>query len=276
MKTIYVTDLDGTLLGSGSRLSENTKRALEELYDRGVMISPATGRSHNSLDVLQEAPFRGPYVLLGGARILDAQKKQWLFERPYTAQQADYILQKLKRAGLTPFLYTQNAEDDQRIYYEQDADENVLAYVEVQRKKGDGRFRRVSRFAEKLQEKLFFITVRGDVPLLENLLQEFLQNGIYAYLYYGVQMRGVCFLECTPASKADGVRELKRITGAERIVAFGDNGNDIGLFEAADVRIAVENATDGLKQCADRIIGTNDADAVVRTIYEMEGLTWNF
>ena len=59
-------------------------------------------------------------------------------------------------------------------------------------------------------------------------------------------------------------------------MAFGDNGNDIGLFEAADVRIAVENATDGLKQCADRIIGTNDADAVVRTIYEMEGLTWNF
>ena len=89
-------------------------------------------------------------------------------------------------------------------------------------------------------------------------------------------MQGICFLECAPASKAEGVRELKRITGAQRVVAFGDNGNDEGLFEAADVRIAVENATDGLKALADRIIGDNDADAVVKTIYEMEGLPWNF
>ena len=276
MKTVYVTDLDGTLLNKRSRLSENTKHALEELYARGVMVSPATGRSHNTLDVLQGASFRSPFVLLGGARIRDASGQTWLYEKTYTVQEARFILHTMKEAGLTPFLYTQNDEDDQRIYYERGADENVLVYVELQRKKGDGRFHMVESFEEKLHEKLFFITVRGEVPLLEELLQAILQRGLYAYLYYGVQMQGICFLECAPASKADGVRELKRITGAQRIVAFGDNGNDIGLFEAADVRIAMENATEGLKRCADRIIGNNDTDAVVKTIYEMEGLTWNF
>ena len=276
MKTLYVTDLDGTLLNRQSRLSDTTLRALEELYARGVMISPATGRSHNSLEVLGEAKFCGPYVLLGGARILDAQKNTWLFEKTHTVQQAEEILSAIKATGLTPLLYTQNAEDDQRIYYERSADENVLAYVEMQRKKGDGRFRMVESFAEKLQEKLFFITARGEVTLLESLLNRILESGNYAYLYYGVQMQGICFLECAPASKAEGVRELKRITGAQRVVAFGDNGNDEKLLQAADVRIAVENATDGLKAQAHRIIGTNDTDSVVKTICEMEGLTWNF
>lgn len=60
------------------------------------------------------------------------------------------------------------------------------------------------------------------------------------------------------------------------MVAFGDNGNDEGMFEAADERIAVANATDALKCKADHIIDANDTDAVVRTIFEMEGMEWIF
>ena len=74
-------------------------------------------------------------------------------------------------------------------------------------------------------------------------------------------------------SKRVGVEELRRLTGARRIVAFGDNGNDEGLFEGADVRIAVENATTGVLSMAHRVIGPHDQDAVVREIARMEGVT---
>ena len=73
-------------------------------------------------------------------------------------------------------------------------------------------------------------------------------------------------------SKAGGVRQLRRITGAERIVAFGDNGNDRELFAAAEERIAVGNARPELKAMANCVIGENESDAVVRTILEREGL----
>ena len=59
---------------------------------------------------------------------------------------------------------------------------------------------------------------------------------------------------------------------ARRIVAFGDNGNDEGLFAGADLRVAVRNATPGILALADRVIGENTQDAVVRCIAEMEGL----
>ena len=60
------------------------------------------------------------------------------------------------------------------------------------------------------------------------------------------------------------------------MVACGDNLNDVGMFEAADVRIAVGNATQELKALADRVIGPHDADSVVREICEMEGIKWEF
>lgn len=274
MKTLYVTDLDGTLLDKTSRVSDKTKCALKELYDRGVQISPATSRSWSALWALGGAQLRGPYVLLGGARIWDAQTKTMLREHTYEAKDAEFILQTVKEAGLTPFLYAQDERDAQRIYYECTADANALRYIAAQRAAGDDRFNRVDSFADKLHEKLFIITVQGAVPLLEKLLEKIQRRGLYAYLYYN--SHGVCSLECAVVSKAAGVSELRRLMGAGKIVAFGDNGNDEGLFEAADVRIAVENATDGLKKQADRIIGAHDEDAVVKTIYEMEGLTWNF
>ena len=49
MKTLYVTDLDGTLLDKNSRVTETAKRALQALYERGVMVSPATSRSWSAL-----------------------------------------------------------------------------------------------------------------------------------------------------------------------------------------------------------------------------------
>ena len=276
MKTLYVTDLDGTLLDKTGRVSSGTLRALDALYEKGVLISPATGRSHNTLGVLRGARFSAPYVLLNGSRIWDAQAQRVLSEHTFSGEDACYMLSALKAAGLSPYLYTQNAQDEQCIYYERSSDENALAYAKLQLEKGDNRFHMVEHFEEKLQEKKFFITVRGEVTLLQRLLEDFLSRGLHAYLYYGVQLKGICFLECAPSTKAQGVEELRRITGAQRVVAFGDNGNDEKLLQAADVRIAVENATDGLKAQAHRIIGTNDTDSVVKTICEMEGLTWNF
>ena len=150
MKTLYVTDLDGTLLDKTSRVSGITKRALDELYARGVMVSPATSRSWSALWALNGAQLGGPYVLLGGARIWDKQTQTMLREHIYAAKDADFILKTVKSAGLTPFLYAQDAEDVQRIYYERDADDNALAYIAAQRAAGDDRFTLVESLSDKL------------------------------------------------------------------------------------------------------------------------------
>ena len=52
LRTLYLTDLDGTLLGRGARLSAFSRAGLERLYDAGVAVTAATARSWSALDVL--------------------------------------------------------------------------------------------------------------------------------------------------------------------------------------------------------------------------------
>ena len=61
----------------------------------------------------------------------------------------------------------------------------------------------------------------------------------------------------------------------EETVAFGDNYNDIEMFEAAGESYAMRNADEYVRGRAKNVIGTNDEDSVVKTIksiMEREGL----
>ncbi len=69
-------------------------------------------------------------------------------------------------------------------------------------------------------------------------------------------------------TKANAVRRLARNIGAERIISFGDNVNDLPLMEIADVAVAVGNAVPEARQAADIVIDTNDTDAVARFILD--------
>ena len=69
-------------------------------------------------------------------------------------------------------------------------------------------------------------------------------------------------------SKASGAITVKHFLNADKIVAFGDNMNDIPLFELAVEAYAVSNACDNLKQIATAVIASNDEDAVANFLLE--------
>lgn len=56
--------------------------------------------------------------------------------------------------------------------------------------------------------------------------------------------------------------------GAERLVVFGDNHNDLPMFEVADESYAVSNAVPAVLEAATGVIGSNDEDAVACWIAE--------
>ena len=67
-------------------------------------------------------------------------------------------------------------------------------------------------------------------------------------------------------SKAAAVKSLAERLGLSRIVAFGDNLNDLPMLAAADVAVAVENALPEVKAAATVVIGPNTASSVARFI----------
>ena len=61
------------------------------------------------------------------------------------------------------------------------------------------------------------------------------------------------------------------LTSDDCLYVFGDNNNDIGMFEVADVPVALENSVDILKDMASVRIGYNYEDSVAKYIYEKAG-----
>ena len=64
------------------------------------------------------------------------------------------------------------------------------------------------------------------------------------------------------ARHSQAVLRLKEMLGAGRVVAFGDDGNEVDMLAAADVGWAVGNASPEAKAAADQIIGSNTEDGV--------------
>ena len=70
------------------------------------------------------------------------------------------------------------------------------------------------------------------------------------------------------ASKQNAVTYLRETYGYKRVVGFGDNLNDLPMFAACDVRVAVENAKPDVIAAADQICGANDRNGVAKWLEE--------
>jgi hydroxymethylpyrimidine pyrophosphatase-like HAD family hydrolase len=66
------------------------------------------------------------------------------------------------------------------------------------------------------------------------------------------------------ASKANAINYLKIYFHFDKLVSFGDNLNDIPMFEVSDECYAVSNAVDELKDISTSVIGSNLDDSVAK------------
>jgi hypothetical protein len=86
--------------------------------------------------------------------------------------------------------------------------------------------------------------------------------------HYGVDQH---WLELTSANgtKARAVQRLKHAVGAKRVVVFGDNHNDVPMFEIADESYAVGHAVPELISVATGVLATNDEDGVAEWLAQL-------
>ena len=75
-KTLYVTDLDGTLLQNDHTLSINTITLINKLLDQGLCFTYATSRSiHTAAPITQSLHITLPVITRDGCVIADTQKR---------------------------------------------------------------------------------------------------------------------------------------------------------------------------------------------------------
>lgn len=267
--TLYVTDLDGTLLRSDTTLSEHTVNTLNKLIDGGVMLTYATARSFSSASSLvRRLNLSVPAVTFNGVFIIDPRTGERIIKNVYSECSVSIASEFFTEENIPPLVYS-FINGEEKITYLQSRLENISGYIEARR--GDKRLRPVDDFKALFDGDVFYFTVINprDIEKLdkvftaENGFARNIQKDTYDdYLWYEIYN--------STASKANAVLQVKKLVGADKLVCFGDNLNDISMIKAADTGAAVSNACDGLREFADVIIDSNNNDGVAKYIEQRE------
>ena len=263
--TLYVTDLDGTLLQPDVTVSGRSFAILSELLDKGLPLTVATARtSFSVLPILRGLPFRLPLILQNGSVLHDPVTNRIVHAAVIGPDAFRSVLELFAEFGFNGFVFCV-PEDQLECCYTELTTEHMRRYYQERRVKYDKPFRQVGTLAELAGLNPVFLSLNASPAKLGPLHQKLRAlPGISVAYYRDVYEPDIWYLEVSApdASKYHGICRLRKMTGAKSVTGFGDNHNDIPLFRACDTKIAVGNAADELKALADAVIGRNTEDAV--------------
>ena len=268
MKTLYVSDLDSTLLRSDATLSDFTINTINSLCEKGLLFSFATARSAKTATAVTRGLLGDtPIIVYTGTFIADRNTTEIILSNTMTELEVQAVCSAVDEFHIVPIVYSLVDGVERFMYDPEIVSGNVAEFLTT--REGDSRSLAVSGgFAATLKGDIFYFTFMEPREILQPVY-DFLKCRCNC-LFQPDNYTDNWFLEVMPkaATKANGALKLKEMLGAERLVAFGDGYNDIELFKAADECYAVANAVEELKEIATEVIGSCDDDGVARWLLE--------
>jgi len=266
MKTLYVTDLDGTLLTSQKNISEYSKRTINSLIEDGMIFTYATARSLSSASkVVDGIHFQTPIVAYNGAHIFQPQSGERIASVGFEPEEIRNIKEIMEQHNLVPMVYSFVKGKETVSWVKGTETKGVLKYIGD--RKTDKRMRGLDTCDRLYEGEVFYFTCIGTKEMFEESYLELKKDERYTCTLQAEPYdKNEYWLEIMPrkASKANAILKLKELLGCDRVVSFGDAINDIPMFQISDECYAMENAVDELKEIATGVIGSNNADGVVK------------
>lgn len=266
MKTLYVSDLDGTLLQSDETISSYTNEVINKLVEQGMLFSYATARSLiTAHKVTKNFHAKIPVIVYNGAAIIDNVTNEVLLSN-FFDDSINNVLDMLIKNNIYPIVYSYINNIEKFSFIEEKCTVGMKKFI--MSRQGDPRTNQVHSIKELYQGNKFYIScidnedkLRPFYDLYKNQYHCIFQKDIYTHEQW---------LEILPkeASKSNAIQQLKSLLKCDRLIVFGDGKNDVDMFEIADECYAVENAVDELKAIATDIIKSNNDNGVAKWLIE--------
>ena len=255
IKAIFL-DVDGTILSfSTHKVPASAKSSLIQLYNKGIQIIIATGRSFGNLAEISNIPYHGVVGLNGAESTL-----------------CDGTV--VERHAISLELFRKSMELSKQYDFAIAVEGN------------DG------IFVDRINSRVIELANKVALPLPEvRDLWEVYQEGVCSQLCFYLdaeteqkvmaQLPGLAssrwcdvFADVNVAGvdKAVGVRSFVQHLGIDisEAIAFGDGGNDIPMLRAAGIGVAMGNASDEVKKHADYITASVDDDGLYKAFKHFE------
>ena len=264
INTLYISDLDGTLLNENAQVSVASKQKLNDLIAAGVNFTVATARTAATVKyILEGVNLQLPIILMNGVLIYDLASNTYLRKCTIPHEIIAKILAVLEKSNSTALMY--KIQDNQQMtYFESSKNEHLTAFIEERKRLYQKPFREAVFKNMPLEDTIYFTLLDTQANLLP--IYEALKDSaeLRMEMYLDIYSDTLWYLEIfsAKASKKSATLHLKELLDVKTMIGFGDNLNDIPLFEACDKAYAVANAKDELKSIATDIIDKNSEDGV--------------
>lgn len=273
MYKLIIIDLDGTLLNDKKELNKEDVIMINRAFkEKGVISVIATGRTYMCAKYIAEKVGEGlsQYIIASnGAVIKDNVNNIFLNKQSISSEDTLKILEycdlnKLRHSidinsiviGNERLVNQEKLKDMGEIYK---IEKDLLKY-----------------FKNNKQESIS-LTVIGEEDKLLKLRDEF-------KTYPNIEITNLCKsldfkdnikqevtyvdIMCKNATKKNAIKMLSNYLCIKQseIIAIGDGGNDIPMFEVSGLKIAMQNSIDIVKEKADYITSNNNNSGVAKAI----------
>lgn len=263
---VILLDMDGTLLGNSQvAVSMRNMEALSRAMRKGVAVVPCTGRVFDMMppQLLTMEGLRY-YITSHGAAVYDRLEKKNIYEDTIPVKESAELMEMLEGRGLYNEIAAQNT-----IFLEKSIADTLSAQpVPIHHVwyMSDRCYTAVEKPSEYFREH----GVRVEKMNLYGIPQE-LQKPIYdavtAAGFIGHTRPGAgSNLEFSHAG-LDKIKAVEAVlarlgVGFEEVMAMGDSSSDVAILQRSALGVAMGNAPEKIKACANDVTALNTEDGV--------------
>jgi len=267
-----VLDLDGTLVTTQDHVPPRLAARLRALDEAGVRVMIATGRSETGVqDLITDLGILNPAVIYNGAGLWDPKRQRMLEERVISGRTARRVLEIAAGTGDLPVVM-RTGEKVGRPPRTDAEREACLGLSALGLSEGEELpheyLLRITLFTERHDNSGAFAAEFESALSLPVYITHF---PLRALAHYPTSPLLVLDVQPPCAGKAEAIRYLGETEGIapEEVVVVGDATNDLPMFAAAGLAVAVENAMPEALAAADRVIGPVGTDGLSNLIDEL-------
>ncbi|ADI27744.1 Cof-type HAD-IIB family hydrolase [Geobacillus sp. C56-T3] len=254
---LIALDLDGTLLKEDKTISPFTKDVIRRTIDTGHFVVIATGRPYRASSMYyEELGLATPIVNFNGAFVHHPRQPSWgMHHYPLPLAVVKDIVEISESYGIKNMM----AEVLDNVYFHQH-DEVLLDIVRLGNPTVE-----IGDLRRSLGKDPTSVLVYTDDDHIERI-QSHLAN-VYANVIHQRRWSEpwhVIEIIRHGVHKAAGLKQVADYFGIprERVIAFGDEDNDLEMIDWAGLGVAMGNAIEPLKTIADDVAKTNEEDGV--------------
>ncbi|MFD2443163.1 Cof-type HAD-IIB family hydrolase [Bacillus sp. CGMCC 1.16607] len=256
-KYIIALDLDGTLLKDDKTISSKTKKVLQKAKEAGHYVMIATGRPFRSSEMYyRELELNTPIVNFNGAFVHHPMNYNWgTYHSPLDIKVAKDIVEACQDFQFHNIIA--EVMDDVFLHYHDQKLLDIFALGNPSITTGDLR-----KFLEQSPTSMLIHAEEEHVPTIRKHLSdvhaEVIDHRRWAAPWHVIE------IVRTGLNKAVGIQKVADYyqIPSSRIIAFGDEDNDLEMLEYAGYGVAMGNGIDQVKNIANDVTLSNEEDGI--------------